>query len=386
MRFADWLASQDDAGRTQGYATVGDGTDARVVVAYSPSAPTDVDGGLLLGDGTVLELPDGISTLRMPTPAGLGDRIVLLSSLDDGVAMWVLDPVSRSWTRGPELGVFTGPQDVPFTAVLDGRLVVASQTVRGNDVGFYVPDRFAGVIVDADLSTEVMAAPPEGQFLAITSKVGAHALMMGLDSAADANAPLTQPWDFDVRSNEWTTVPIPQWLSCGGGCDWMAPHEFDTLFLEVVVGDRVVKRLPDGSIGEYTPETATWRRLDDAPFELAGPAVAVLGNLVVVAPAATPWVANVAGEVGVLDVDAGSWSTTRLDVELTSADTSLVFEARVDGAVALLAASTFAAAADTAPAFAFDATTSAWRAATSAEVAAWPGLRRCPDDLHDLLR
>lgn len=386
VSLAAWIDAQDAAGRDIHSVAVGDGTDARVVVAYRRNNPSDVDGGLLLSDGTVIELPEGVSRTRMPTPAGLGERVVLVSELNTGLEMWVLDPVSLLWNEGPDLGVFANLQGTPFVASLDGRLVLANQTIRGDAVGFYVPDEFAGVIIGDDLTTVPMAAPPEGQFLSVTSKVGAHALMLGLDSAAQANAPLTQPWAFDVRTNSWSAVPIPEWLPCGAGCDWMAPHEFDTQFLEVVVGDRVVKRLPDGTVGEYTPETGVWRRLDDAPFELAGPAVAVLEGLVVVAPVATPWLSNVAGEVAVLDVDAGTWETVQLDVEVPSADDYLVFEARVDGSVALLAPFSFMTQDRSEPAFAFDAASRSWRAPTVEEIADWPSLVRCPDDLRDLLR
>ena len=79
VSLAAWIDAQDAAGRDIHSVAVGDGTDARVVVAYRRNNPSDVDGGLLLGDGTVIELPDGVSRTRMPTPAGLGERVVLVS-------------------------------------------------------------------------------------------------------------------------------------------------------------------------------------------------------------------------------------------------------------------------------------------------------------------
>ncbi len=385
---AEWVDRQEAEGRTQGYTIAGEGTDAKVLIAYPPGDYVHVAGGLLLATGSVVDLPDGVSTTRAPMVAGLAGRPVLISPLADRHAMWVLDPEFGTWTPGPDLGVFADNQSVAYLGVLDGRLVLADQTVRDDGTGMYLPDRFGGVIVDPDLTATPMAAPPDGQFLRITSAVGPHALMLGLDSAADVNAPLTQPWDFDVRTNTWTAVAQPDWLGCVPECNWSAPHEGPDVHLEVVVDDTVVMALPDGSIGRYVPDTGAWTQLDDAPLELAGPAVAVLGDQIAIAPMVTGYSPDRPGTVAVLDLTAGVWTTDTIDVGELPEGYAMT-EARTDGTVGLFDVIHPAEMSEpSSPDVAYDPVTRTWRPPTADEVALWsvlPGIGGGTGSLRDLL-
>lgn len=382
----DWIEQQEADGRTDGYAVTADGTDAKVVLAYTPGQFSEAAGGLLLATGQVIDLPDGISPNRSPMLAGLDGRPALVSPLNDQYALWLLDPATNTWSQGPELGVFADRQSIAFVAVLDGRLVVANQTVRESGTGFYAPDRFEGVIVSEDLSTSPMSAPPAGQFLSVTSTVGAHALMLGLDSAAGTNAPLTQPWDFDVTANAWTAVPHPDWLRCVPDCNWRAPHEHGDVHFEVVAGGRVVMMLPDGSIGQYVPGTQTWTRLGDTPFQLAAPAVAVLGDQLAIAPAFTEYGTNEPGVVGVLDLATGTWTTNRIDIGEQASGAYVAIEARTDGAVALFDAvhTGQQTPEPSTPDVAYDSVARNWRPPTEGELAKWTRGNRT-GNVRDLL-
>jgi hypothetical protein len=373
---ARWIEEQETAGRSSGQALSDPATDAHVLVAYAPNDTNDVDGGLLLADGRVLPLPDGISTRRWPSLSALGGRPVILSDVGGEYSLWQLSTDMSTWSEPIELGLSVDPQSIPFVALLGDLLVVADQGVRDVGNGFYEPERFEGVLVSDELEIVPMAEPPAKQFLWVTSTVRTHALMLGLDSVAGANAPLTQPWDFDASTNEWSAVPIPDWLGCGTGCDWSAPHEIGDMHLEVVVGERVVKRLPDGTVGLYAPDTKQWTRVDDPPFELAGPAVVVLGDQLAVAPIFTSYGRNPAGTVGVLDLATGSWSIDTVDVGSVPENGFQLWEAHGDGTVALFdvihpeqdppAASS--------PDLVYDSTTRRWRVPTADEAGRWSGL------------
>ncbi len=395
----EWIAEQEAAGREHGYTIGGDGTDAEVIVAYSLGQPTDVDGGLLFADGRVIDLPEGISTTRSPSISGLGGRPVVLSPVDGTYRLWQLSSDDRTWSAPIDLGVFDDSQTLPYVALLGDRLVVANQSIHDVGNGFYEPDRFEGVVVNDSLEIAPMSPPPPKQFLWVTSTVGTHALMLGLDSAADANAPLTQPWDYDVTTDTWTAIPIPDWLECGTGCSWNAPHEMGDWYLEVIVGESVVKLLPDGSIATYTPDTQTWTRLDDAPFALTGPSVAVVGDQLAVAPLFMDFggevppglEVNEPGTVGALDLATGTWTSTTVDVGDIPEMGYQLWEARGDGTIALFDVihPELDPPAPSAPDLAYDSTTRQWRTPTADESARWPTLGcRCSfgsDLLRDLL-
>ncbi|MFN8023772.1 MAG: hypothetical protein U0Q03_19735 [Acidimicrobiales bacterium] len=395
----EWITAQEAAGRTQGYTLSDDATDAEVVVAYANGDPYDVDGGLLLASRRVIDLPEGISTTRIPAVSALAGRPVIVSPVDDQYVLWQLSADDVTWSEPVDLGVFADPQSLPWIALLGDLLVVANQTSHDIGNGFYEPDRFEGVVVNDSLEIAPMSPPPPKQFLWVTSTVRTHALMLGLDSAADANAPLTQPWDYDVTTDTWSAIPIPDWLECGTSCNWMTMHEMGDRSLEVVVDDLVVKLLPDGSIATYTPDTQTWSRLDDAPFALTGPSVAVLGDQLAVAPVYMDFGAeapsglevNEPGTVGVLDLATGTWTSTTVDVGQIPEMGYQLCEARSDGTIGLFDVIYPEAdpPAPSAPDLAYDSTTRQWRIPTADESARWSALGcRCTsgsDMLRDLL-
>ena len=132
--------------------------------------------------------------------------------------------------------------------------------------------------------------------------------------------------DGGIAANEWLEVPNPDWISCTD-CTWKQPGEHGDLFLEVGTDLGLVVRVPDGSIGVFDTVARTWRRIDDAPFDPALPFTTVVGDRVVVAPMDNAADTTQNGIVGVLDVDAGTWTTERfpvaegiLDWDVRSAD------------------------------------------------------------------
>ncbi len=250
------------------------------MVAYR-GAVTDVAGIMEMGDGTLVELPadlpKGPST---PYVAGIGGRAVLIGRVGDHLEMWVLDPSSGSWAHAIPLGVFADNQAVPTVFDLDGRLFIANETVRddGTNTATYVPDRQEGVIVAPDLTLTAMAAPPPGLFMDFTAKVGSRAFVLGRDINAGGVAPLTEPWQFDASTNQWSVVLSPPWLDCNPNCSWRAPHEYGDLFLEVALGHSLIKMLPDGTIGLYSPADESWRQNGQCTIRAAKPGHSHLGR------------------------------------------------------------------------------------------------------------
>lgn len=371
-----WIDGQIEAGRTQGYEVTGEGTDARLVIAYT-GAVTDVAAIMELGDGRLIELPADLPTgPSTPYVAGIGGRPVLIGRVVGHLEMWVLDASTGSWADAIPLGVLADNQAVPTVFDLDGRLFVANETVRddGTNTGTYVPDRQEGAIVAPDLTLTAMTAPPPGLFMDFTAKVGSRAFVLGRDINAGGVAPLTEPWQFDASTNQWSVLPSPPWLDCNPNCSWRAPHEYGDLFLEVALGHSLIKMLPDGTIGLYSPADESWRQMGSAPFALQSPAAATWGDVVVVAsqpvigldPAAV-------ADIGVLDTTSGQWTTTPLADLGASAFADSRRELRTDGRLIMLGFSADGLP-PIEPTSVFDPATGAWRPPSTAEISLWAEL------------
>ncbi|QQS24217.1 MAG: hypothetical protein IPM43_12490 [Actinomycetota bacterium] len=374
-----WIDGQIEAGRTQGYELTGEGTDARLVIAYR-GAFTDVAAIMELVDGTLIELPAGLP--RGPTTpyvAGIGGRPALVGRVDDHLEMWVLDASTGSWSDAIALGVLADNQAVPTVFDLDGRLFIANETVRDDGTGSYVPDRQEGVIVAPDLVLTAMTAPPPGLFMGFTATVGSSAFVLGRDIGGGGVAPLTEPWQFDASTNEWSLLPSPPWLDCSPNCTWGAPHEYGDVSLEVALDDSLIKMLPDGTIGLYSPASESWRQMGAAPFALQGPATATLGDVVVVAPQPVIGLDLTAvAHIGALDTTSGQWSTTPLADLGASTLVASRRELRTDGRLIMIGFSSDGLP-PTEPTSVFDPATATWRPPSTAELSLWTELNTLGD-------
>jgi hypothetical protein len=379
ITLADWVAEQMRVGRTTGRQQGTDGTDARLLVA---DGPTDSAYALVLPTGETFPLPQSSDPADPITLARLGERPAIVDSGVAGATVWLLDPTPGTWTRALEV-----PSPSSFEAVwrvtsLDGQIALAAQTIRDAGQGQVAPDEFAGTVIHADLTIEAMSPPPDGIFYEVTSTVGAFALVMGHDNSAGDSAPLIQPWQYDATTNTWTAIPVPAWLDCTQPCQWAAPHEFGDRILEIAAGDEVVKRVPGGTIGAYTPSTRTWRRLDDSPLDLTTPSARVVAGHVVVLPLAHQLSENPPGAVAVLDIATGTWTTATVPTPPKSETDYLIPDVRVAGTVAIVQLRLASASLDDyTPDLAYDTATGQWRSPTADETALWPSLLQSYQDV-----
>ena len=374
----DWISEQQRLGRSTGRQQGSNGTDARLVVA---DGPADSAYALVLPTGEAFPLPvmsDPADAIELAT---IGRRLAIV---DQGVAaatIWLLDAAAGTWTRALEIPSPSSFKAVWRVTALDGQVVLAAQSIRASGQGQFVPDQFAGMVIHADLSTETMSPAPDGILYEVTSSVSSFALIMGHDNGAGNSAPLVQPWQYDATTNRWTAIPIPAWLDCGQPCIWEAPHELGDLTLEVAAGDEVVKRLPGGTIGAYAPSTRTWRRLGDSPLDLASPSVRAVDGQVVVLPMVNQVSGNTPGVVAVLDLAAGTWTTTTVPTVARSDTDYLLPDVRVSGASAIVQLRPATATlADYRPDLTYDTVTRQWRTPTADEEALWPSLLQSYQD------
>ncbi len=360
-----WIDEQVAAGHTQASATEGLGTDAWVI---------DIEGEarVVLGDGSLIQLPADLPPDGNPSPVGLGDRVALFAWNGTTPVLWVLDTQTSQWTQGPDLGIEVQPQHRRGPISLGDSLLVYSEGGVVRDDGILVPAEQHGVLVSAALELTPMASPPDGLFMDFTSTLDSHALVLGNDTGGGGLLPVLQPWDFDASTNLWTAVPIPPWMKCSAACTWNTPHENGDRFLEAATGQGVVKRIPDGTVGLYDPDSHRWRQLDTPPFTPTTPVTALLdGDLLIVAnqDPGPPTAESPFGTVGVLDVNSGQWATTDL-LEPAMLPTIIGgWEARDDGHVAVLGLVDQTSRLQ--PRFAYDASTREWRTATTDDVSLW---------------
>ena len=379
-----WLTLQRTEGRTLVYRAAGDGTDAYGLVAQSPEAD-DSAGIVVLPTGETFAMPDEVATGISPTMRihGVGESIAVIAHLASfsttagsvPIELHVLDPATGAWNLGPDLGLDRALGQGLHVLSVDGSLVVG-RSVWDELEDFSAvpsPDR-AGVIVRPDLTVEPITTPPDGVQMSWTSSFDRWAVNFGYEPGALNYSSYTQPWKLDVATNEWSPITLPEWYSCepGFGCEWVTPHESGDRFLEVVTPRGVLKRLPDATVGIYDPASDAWTQMDDAPFALALPAIALLGDRVVVAPMRAPYTVEEQddfGQVGVLDLSTGTWSVERFEV--TEEDTR--WELRVDGAgvIAQPVPIDPSGTLDLGRSIALDRDTADWRPATATDAERW---------------
>ena len=166
-----------------------------------------------------------------------------------------------------------------------------------------------------------MTPAPDGVALFFTSTSGGKALQLygpAVEGGNSLDVSYDQPWQYDPTANEWSEIPLPDWMDCTTdaavtfGCDWSIVPDIGSLTLEVVTERGLVARVPDGTVGLYDAAASAWSRIDDPPFELWMPTTAVVGDQVIVAP----WRAgtNDFTQIGVLDLATGTWTTNRVEI------------------------------------------------------------------------
>lgn len=362
---AGWVADQIAAGRTQGQAIEGQGTDAWIIAVEG-------DARVVLEDGSLVELPADLATSGYPSLVGFGDYTALFVWDDSTPVLWLLNRSTGRWAKGPELGLEVPPSHRHYPVPLGDSVLVHREEALDRGDGIYLPTDQQGVLVSPSLELTPMAPPPDGLFIDFTSIIGSHALVLGNDTGGGDSLPLLQPWDFDAASNSWTPVPTPAWLACNDPCTWNSPHEYGDPFLEAVTGQGVVKLLPDGSVGLYQPDSHQWRQLDTPAFTPTTPETVLLdGDLLVVAnqDPAPPVADRPFGTVGVLDVTTGHWETAALIDSTVLPAIIGGWDAVGDGATAVLGLADQVDGLQ--PRFAYDVGTRTWRTATVDDIAVW---------------
>ena len=218
-----------------------------------------------------------------------------------------------------------------------------------------------------------MTAPPADTPMWFTNDAGDRALLLGFDTVAGEAPDLRAPVAFDPRTNTWTTVPDPEWLSRRtDGYVWQDRHEWpDPQFFRTTQAG-VVATLPDGSYGLLDPVALTWRRLNDPPIALPGPIVSSVGDDRLVAlPGPALDDTQALGTAVWLDIASGSWSAEQI-VDRSGRTPPVWWEPRWWGDVLLLGAD--ADEVGNPPRVAIDLTTGEVRAPSAEEVTVWPAL------------
>jgi hypothetical protein len=392
-----WLTQHLEAGLTMTHVGRGDSTTARLIIAAGVESPLDYDAAVLLDDQHVVSFPFDAT----PTPGldirlfGLGDRVAVFRRAGGSAALWLLDPIARTWSPGPDLGLGTIPNNTFARAdSVNGSLLISVVVWFDPGDGVSVPTEQRGVLVSSDLVVTPIAQPPPRIPMSWTTVSGTHALLMGKDIGNGVDEPLREPWAYDTETDTWTAVPQPEWLRCPDefGCTWDAPHEYADDILEAATPRGVVKLIPDGTVGLFDLDTWTWRQLDTTPFRPSSTQPVVLNDdLVAVFPGrgygvptefGPVGVPDKFGTVGVLDLRTGTWTTTVLDIA-DAADTSYFWDIRIGDDVVLVGILDKAQEGERQPRFALDRTTGQWRTPTDTDAQLWEQLFAGTNTTHD---
>lgn len=353
--------------------------DAVLVTAFTTTPSLQGDVVLAIADGRTVPLPPEIRSL-LPSPpteapdlrvtALDGDPLVVLVAADRTTVVAArLDPDSLTWTIEQEVSSLAVGERLDLYRAGDAVLFAHRDLT--------VTDAYQqwGEILAADGTVTRMAAPPDGVPIWFTNDAAGRAWLLGLDTVAGDHPDLRAPVAFDPATNEWLTVPVPDWVTCPDrpdGCVWGDRHEWpDRQFFRTTTAGIVVT-LPDGSIGVLDPVALTWRRLDDPPMPIPGSIVAVVGDdRLLVLPGPDEHLTQSLGTALWLDVTDGSWSATQV-ADLSGSTPPVWWEARWWGPILLLGAD--ADEVGNPPIVAIDLDTGTVRAPLPDELAAWPAL------------
>lgn len=387
-----WVAGEVANGYTQVDIHDGDGTTARLLVATNTTdAAFEAHAAVLMDDGTVHPVPAELG-IAMPTDLyGVGGAPALVR-FGDGTAgsvtqVWMIASDTGEWTSTGDLGIAATATSVwggYAVRVVDDLLIVVNNPYDESDQYTLTlsPER-RGVVVHPDLSVTPMAPAPDGVALSFTSSSGGKALQMygpAVEGGISVAVSYDQPWQYDPVANQWSEIPIPEWMDCGRidvalSCDWVVVPDIGSTLLEVPTSRGLVALVPDGTIGLYDARASRWTRLDDAPIELTMPTTVVVGDEVVVAP----WRTGVDDftTVAVLDIASGTWTAQTLsippDIEarMDSEWFDVSWDLRLVGSRVMAVPGPSFRQSDEDPIAVYDAAIGEWGEPTADDLAAW---------------
>lgn len=368
--FPDWLSDRPEAGRVQ--ILGGAATTARLVV--NSEYEGHYEAGLLLEDDRLVALPDPqlhvrSGTADQPSIMALGDRLGIIGYWNDlrsdRPELWLLDPATLEWSRGPEL--VDGPmswQIAVSTARIDDGIVVTLWDFWSQINDSPVDDVVASRIlrISDDLEVTPLDNPPDNVQPRF-DVIAAHRAFLINSIFADDDGPPLNAWSIDLASGAWEPVPNPPWLPCttDDTCDWSAFPEEDRAL--VPLANSLLVEVEADDLAILDASTLTWTDVSDAPFSLRQHHVfAATDDAVLALPTDFAFDDEpVLAEVGVFDVGTGTWQSFDIERDVASYRWSVV---RTDKAV-LLGDHT------TTPTLVFDLIDRSFRDASDTERAIW---------------
>ncbi len=367
--FVEWLSARPDQGLIQ--ILGGTDTTARLIVD-SDAESQHVSAGILLDDDRVVPLPD--PELRIQSLADgqssivtLGDRLGVIGQWNDGRGiapeLWLLDPATLTWSRGP--GLADGPMS-PNTFVsiaeIDGGIVVALWDLWAglNEPGpnDRLPSRV--IRISDNLNVTLFQAPPDGIEARFDIVAGGRAFLVNRiftpDDESQPNA-----WSLDLATGQWNAVPNAPWFPCATDdtCDWSEFENEDRALAHV--GTSLLVEFEAENLALLDPATLEWTDVPEPPFSLRQHyLIAAADDLVLAMPTDFTDGPSV-GVAGLFDLSTSNWST--FDIETTLANYRWT-TVHTDDAV-LVGDHT------TTPILAFDLHDRVFRNPTEAELATW---------------
>lgn len=367
--FVEWLRARPDQGLIQ--ILGGTETTARLIVDSDAESELGA-AGVLLEDDRFVPLPDpGLRFQPMvdgqPSIVTLGDRLGVIGQWNDGRGiapeLWLLDPSTLTWSRGPELA--DGPMSsntFVSTAEVDGGIVVALWDLWAglNVSGF--DDRLPSRVmrISDDLTVTPFQAPPDEIEARFDIVAGDRAFLVNRLFTPDDEAQ-PNPWSLDLSTGMWDTVPNAPWFPCATDdtCDWTDFEDEDRALAHV--GATLLVEFEAENLALLDPATLEWTDVPEPPFSLRQhDMIAAADNLVLAMPTDFADGPSV-GVAGLFDLNTGNWST--FDIETTLANYRWT-TVHTDGAV-LVGDHT------TTPTFAFDLHDRSFRSPTEVELATW---------------
>lgn len=382
-----WRDARVAEGMTTVHAYPGQGTTARMLGASVPGGAA-WRAAVLLDDGRVVDLPADAGEVWPGELYSVGGdpAVIDRAPTGDGTALVVrrLDPATETWSTSGDIGLGPLPNDLTIdtlSALVVGDLLLVGRNTfedRGDYTYVPAPDR-RGVIVHPDLSITPIADAPDGIPMTWNVAAGGAALQMYGPNLGSIGTPVwDQPWSYLPATNEWSEIALPDWFDCADlsevECQWIGGYDIGSIGLLAATDRGVVAWIPDGTVGLYDPTTNAWRRMDDAPFELAMPAVEVVGDQVIVAP----WRSSDAefGQIGVLDVATATWESTMIEIPAAIEQRfdewfDVRWELRPYGSRVMAAPRGALDEVDTEPVAVYDASTRRWETPTEVDTVAW---------------
>ncbi len=367
--FVEWLRARPDRGLIQ--ILGGTDTTARLIVD-TDSESQRVSAGILLDDDQIVPLPDPELRVQplaagQPTIVTLGDRLGVIGQWNDGRGiapeLWLLDPATLTWSRGPELA------DRPMssntfvsTAEVDGGIVVALWDLWAGLAEPGPNDRLPSRVIriSDDLTVTPLDAPPDGIEARFDIVAGDRAFLVNRMFTPDGES---QPnaWALDAATGTWNTVPNAPWFPCAAGdtCNWSDFEDEDRALAHV--GGSLLVEFEAENLALLDPATMAWTDVPEPPFSLRQHDMITAADDLILAMPTDFADGPSAGTAGLFDLSTGNWSA--FDIETTLANYRWT-TVHTDEAT-LLGDHT------TAPILAFDLRDRSFRSPTEAELGTW---------------